>query len=100
MYYSPLTATIETSEFSLNKGKRSIITRSIPYYKDGSVTVQIGTRNTSSETVNFSTANALNNDGFIEHRDQGRFHRFRMNISGNWNIAQGFDVEGQALGRR
>ena len=97
---SPLTATIETSEFSLNKGKRSIITRSIPYYKDGSVTVQIGTRNTSSETVNFSTANALNNDGFIEHRDQGRFHRFRMNISGNWNIAQGFEVEGQALGRR
>ena len=42
----------------------------------------------------------INNDGFIEHRDQGRYHRFRMNISGNWNIAQGFDIEGQALGRR
>ena len=97
---SPLSATIETSEFSLNKGRRSLVTRSTPYYKDGSVTVQVGTRNTSSEAVTFSTASSLNNDGFIEHRDQGRYHRFRMNISGNWNIAQGFDIEGQALGRR
>ena len=96
----PLSATIETSEFALNKGKHSLVTRSVPYFKNGSVTVQVGARDRQDNDVTFSTANSLTDEGFVQHRSQGRFHRIRMNITGFWDFAQGFDIEGQPLGRR
>lgn len=96
----PLSATIETSEFALNKGRHSIVTRSVPYFRNGSVTVQVGARDRQDDAVTFSTANSLTDEGFVQHRSQGRFHRIRMNITGFWDFAQGFDIEGQPLGRR
>ena len=96
----PLSAVIETSEFALNKGKHSLVTRSVPYFRNGSVTVQVGARDRQDDDVTFSTANSLTDEGFVKHRSQGRFHRIRMNISGFWDFAQGFDLEGQPLGRR
>lgn len=96
----PLSAVIETSEFALNKGKHSLVTRSVPYFRNGSVTVQVGARDRQDDDVTFSTANSLTDEGFVQHRSQGRFHRIRMNISGFWDFAQGFDLEGQPLGRR
>ena len=56
--------------------------------------------------MTFSDANSLTDEGFVQHRAQGRFHRVRMNIANatsptsNWEFAQGVDVEGQVLGRR
>jgi len=50
--------------------------------------------------VSFDTAASLTDEGFCQHRSQGRFHRVRMNISGTWDFAQGVEIEGQALGRR
>lgn len=104
---NPLEATIETGEFSLQKGKHGIITRSIPVFEGGQVTIQIGTRNRQDNETTFSTASSLTDDGFAPHRDQGRFHRIRMNISNkteapnqNFEFAQGVDIEGQVLGRR
>lgn len=97
---SPLTGIIETSEFSVTKGKHSIINRIVPYYKNGTITTQIGVRDTQAETVTYSTTGSLSDDGFIPHRSQGKFHRIRMNISGNWDYAQGVDIEGQPLGKR
>ena len=96
----PLSATIETSEFALNKGRHSLVTRSVPYFRNGSVTVQVGARDRQDDTVTFSTANSLTDEGFVQHRSQGRFHRIRRNISGFWDFAQWFDIEGQPLGRR
>ena len=96
----PLSAIIETSEFAINKGRHSLVTRSVPYFKNGSVTVQVGARDRQDNDVTFSTANSLTDEGFVQHRSQGRFHRIRMNISGFWDFAQGFDIEGQAIGRR
>lgn len=96
----PLDATIETAEFAINKGKHSLVTRTVPYFRDGSVTMQVGARDRQDDDVTFSTANSLTDEGFVQHRSQGRFHRIRMNISGFWDFAQGVDIEGQPLGRR
>ena len=52
------------------------------------------------DDVSFDTAASLTDEGFCQHRSQGRFHRVRMNISGTWDFAQGVEIEGQALGRR
>lgn len=97
---SPLSATIDTAEFQITKGKNSLITRVVPYFTDGSITTQVGVRDKQDDSITFSSASSLNNDGFIPHRSQGKYHRIRMNVSGDWNYAQGVDIEGQPLGRR
>lgn len=96
----PLDGVIETGEFAINKGRHSLVTRSVPYFKNGSVTVQVGTRDRQDSDVTFSTANSLTDEGFIQHRSQARFHRFRLNITGFWDFAKGLDIEGQPIGRR
>ena len=97
---STVAAVIETPEAVLNKGRHSIITRTIPFFESGDVNVQISTRNVQNAAQNFSTAANLTADGFCEHRAQGRFHKVRMNLTGSWKFAQGVDVEQRALGTR
>lgn len=96
----PLTGTIEAGENSLSMGKHAIVTRVYPYHEGGTVTVEVGTRNVHTEDATFSTAIAPNADGFVPFREQGRYHRVRMNISGQWSLAQGIDVEAREIGRR
>jgi hypothetical protein len=50
--------------------------------------------------VTFTTAQSPNDDGFAPFRAQGRYHRARMNLSGQWSFAQGMDVEARQVGRR
>lgn len=97
---SVLAATIETSEFAVQKNRHSVVTRSVPYFTGGSVTMQIGARDRQDDTEVFDTASSLTDEGFCQHRVQGRFHRARMNIEGNWSHAQGVELEGRTLGRR
>jgi len=97
---SVLPAVIETSEFALTENKHTIVTRSVPYFEDGSVTIQIGARDRQDDSVTFDAASSLTDEGFCQHRVQGRFHRARMSITGDWSFAQGIDIEGRAIGRR
>lgn len=96
----PIDATITTAETSLVMGKHTIVTRVYPYHEGGSPTIEIGTRNLHSSAVSFSSATAPNADGFSPFREQGRYHRVRFNISGNWSVAHGVDVEAREIGRR
>lgn len=91
---------IETPEAVLAQGRHSIINRTVPYFENGSVNVQISTRNLQNAAQSFSTASNLNTNGFCEHRAQGRFHKVRMNLTGNWTFAQGVDIEHKPLGTR
>ena len=93
-------ATIETSELTLTQNRHTLVTRSVPYFKGGSVTMQVGSRDRQDNDTTFDTASNLSDEGFCQHRVQGRFHRARMNISGNWSFAQGVDIEGRTIGRR
>jgi len=95
-----LNGLIETPEASINKGKHTIITRTVPFFEGGDVNVQIGTRNLQNAAQTFSTAQNLNTDGFCPHRAQGRFHKVRVNLTGNWQFAQGVDLEARAIGHR
>ena len=100
---SVLNATIETAEFSLTKDRHTVVTRTVPAFEisgTGSVTVSIGSRDRQDDPVVYSTASALTDEGFCEHRVQARFHRFKMELSDNWQKAFAIDVEGRPLGRR
>ena len=97
---APMDGVIETAEFALTKNRHTLVTRTVPYFENGSVTMQVGTRDRQDRAVSFGTAAPLTDEGFCEHRAQGRFHTARMNITGNWDFAQGVDIEGRTLGRR
>ena len=95
-----LEGTIETAEFMMNTGHHSLLTRTVPYFEKGSVTMQVSARDRQDNTASFDTATALTDEGFCEHRVQGRFHKLRMNLTGLWEFALGVDIEGSKLGRR
>jgi hypothetical protein len=97
---APIAATFETAEFPVAKDKHALVTRTVPHFTGGSVSMQVGARDRHDDPVVFDAGSALTDEGFCEHRVQGRFHRAKMTISGNWENAQGLDIEGRALGRR
>lgn len=89
----PLDATIETGEFTLHENARSQVTLVRPVV-DGSatVTVQMGTRDKLSDSVSYDSVTTLNNAGDAPVRTNARFHRARVNVSGDFNHAQGIEV--------
>ena len=100
-----LDAIVETSEFELQAGRSSLINNIIPYVENDSavsatITSQVASRNSQNAVVSFGTASTLNSDNFCPVRSSGRYHRVRLNLSGNWTNVQGIDVDGQVRGRR
>ena len=84
----------------MSTGKHSIVTRIYPYYKDGTVTVAVGTRETQSETPAFTSDVAVNSSAFSPFRAQGRYHRARVKFTDDWDKALGIEVEARDIGRR
>ena len=98
-----LDAEIVTSEMALAPSRHTVVTRTVPNFEvggSGTVSMSVGSRDRQDDPVAFSTAEALTNEGFCQHRSQARFHRFKMTLTGDWQKAFGVDVEGRPLGRR
>ncbi|MFA7256047.1 MAG: hypothetical protein WC047_00530 [Kiritimatiellales bacterium] len=88
-----LDATIETGEVEITPGKRTRLSRIRPMVDGGSsVTMQIGTRNALTESVTWSAETAPNATGDVEVRNNARYHRARVKVSGGFTHAQGVDI--------
>jgi hypothetical protein len=97
---SPLTATLTTGENKLVDGRLSNVTKIVPYFTNGTISAEIGTRNSQADTVSFTSSSALNDDGFLPSRAVGRYHRMRFTLSGAWKELIGYDLEVKPLGQR
>ena len=97
---APLTATLTTGESKLIDGRLSNVTKIVPYFTNGTISAEIGTRNSQADTVTFASASSLNNDGFLPSRAVGRYHRMRFTLSGTWKELIGYDLEVRPLGLR
>ncbi len=97
-----MTATLETGEFQLNPGNRTIINTVRPYVDGtGTVKVQIGQRNLLSESASFGTTLTTNSSGFFHTRNNARYHRARVSIESGFVHAEGIDVvEATKIGTR
>ena len=100
-----LSATIETAEFEGQKGSFSLVRNIVPYVtlrESGSATVtaQVSSRNRQIDTYTFGSAGSINSDNLIPVRSNGRYHKVRLNLSGEWKKAQGIDVDFGVMGRR
>ena len=100
-----LDATIETGEFSISPGRRSLVNNIIPYTTSGSgqsptISVAVGSRHRQVDQPTFTAASSINADGYCPVRSLGAFHRVRMSITGDWQLAQGVDVDAKNAGMR
>ena len=101
-----LAATVVTREFEISPLRTSVINKVIPYVtaKNPDVaptlTVSVGSRNKQLNNVSFTSASALNDDNVCNVRSHGRYHRVKVETSGDFRYALGVDVDGQALGVR
>ncbi len=101
---SPLNATLETSEIEPSPMKRSLLKSITPLVSKGSseptLTIQVGTRSKQTVSPTFTSASSLNADNMCPVRSNGRYHRVRVNASGNWKFAMGVDIEAVEVSKR
>lgn len=89
---SAMTATIETREVELNSGFRSLLNGFVPLVDGGTVTAEVGVRNRQADAVTYSAPISLSSAGRFPCRASGRYHRFRLTLTGEWEDAIGVQV--------
>lgn len=88
-----MAATVETRETEIHAGHRTQLNSFRPLVDGGSVTAQVGTRNSQSEDVQFGPVLSSTSTGRFTTRSNARFHRFRLFIEDDWDDAIGVSVE-------
>lgn len=97
---SALIANIETGEFALSPG-RSLVVAVKPLYDGTSsyVVMQVGTRNTGSDGVTWSTISGQHpRTGLCDFRANAYYHRFRILIVGGFDHVYGFEPVSEQAG--
>lgn len=89
---SALAATFETGEKNLIDGKRCEVMEVLPLVDGGTHTVQMGTRETQATTVSYSSASTENSSGICPVRSNSRYHRVRVNVTGEFIDAVGVEL--------
>lgn len=101
---SPMAATLESQELTLPDPGRMYVAESWPrvYNPTGGLTVALGVRNRTDESVSWGSAVTVNGDGFCQHRQHGQFLRVRLALPAaeTWSLASGVAIEMQKLGWR
>jgi len=93
------TATIETADISAD-ANQSMVTMLKPIVDGGTGSASIASRLQLNQTVSFPSVTAANSENRIGARSYGRYHRVKLEPSGNWTTAIGMDVEIQQAGTR
>ena len=90
-----LTATVETAEAQLTKGKKTFIGRVRPIVDVAdTVKVALGYRNRQQDVINWLGSKPTNGDGVCAFRNQARFHIARVTVeSADFGEMLGVDVD-------
>ncbi len=89
---SPLDATIDTTETQFFPGQRSAVSAARPFVESGAVTVAAAVRDSHGDTAAFGGDVALNSAGEAPLLVSGRYLRFRVKASGDWDQAQAVEI--------
>lgn len=99
---TPMDAYIDTPETELYPPFQSFLQGIRPNVTGNSPTVSIsvGTRNDLAESITWGQYVTKNAQGRCPFRRQGRFHRARVKLEGEWETFVGVDPEAKKAGRR
>lgn len=106
-----LPATLETREFQLSslvakepnvRTDKAYVMAARPIFQgSGSASINVGYRGISNGFVNWTTPVATNQQtGFAYFRNNDRYHRFRINLTGNWEKVSVLQVDATPAGGR
>jgi hypothetical protein len=97
-----LAAEIDSIEAQVTPGSRTFIGAIRPLVDGGTLAVRVGTRERSNEPVAWSADVSQDAVGSCLLRSSARYHRARVKIDadGQWNHAQGIDIEAVEEGAR
>lgn len=108
-----LPALIETQEQHLINAVRALNPKATgdrtnvlgvrPFFEgaDATATVSVGSRSQSNGDVVWSTVSTTHPDtGFAAFRLQNRFHRFRLQLNGDWDKAYSLQIDANSAGFR
>ena len=87
------TATIEVGEFELNEGGHARLNGFRALVDAGTVTAEVGTRNSQSASVSYGSSLSVNSNNRFTTRSNARYHRFRFTLSGAWTDAVGMQID-------
>lgn len=98
---SALTATLETTEIELIKGRKARLQRIRPMIDGGTVTVQMGTRNVLTDSITWGSSISPETSGDVSVHSNARYQRARVSVTGGFTHAQGIEpVKVSPGGRR
>lgn len=95
------TARMETAEFNLNMGGKTLIKNVIPFVEGSgsTITAQIGYRNTPQEAVTYTNESTMNSEGECNLFNTARYQRMRLNIAGGFTKAFGVEIKADKAGK-
>jgi hypothetical protein len=86
-------AVIDTAEIKPMNGRAMVSRLRLEVDSPSAATVQSGTRASQSDSVDLSSEISQASDGSYPMRRESRYHRFRVNITGGFEKAQGVTIE-------
>lgn len=98
---TPGTAILATAEMEPNPGGLASYQGVKPLVDVtvNAVTIAMGTRNNRTDAVTYTSERTANSrSGFANFRDEARYHRARVTITGTFNAAQGLEYQAEASG--
>lgn len=99
---SNMAATVETGSFQPIPGRRSTIRQVTPKTDGSAVTIQTGKADRPQDSITWSSALSLRNNGTVATRSTGLSHRIRASFlaGDSWTHLQGVDVLPVQVGER
>lgn len=95
-----MTGVIETGEYALSKLRQTFIRGVRPLIDEGGSTLEIGSRNNLRDTVAWGIPYTEDENGDFSTRDSARYHRFRLTTTGNFEFADGLEIDAVTAGGR
>ncbi len=90
---------LATGEFDLNPQGRAFISAVRPLHDGGTATVRIGSRDNLSDSVSWTASTPINSrSGMANFRDEARYHRMEVTVTGTFETILGADVEFEPSG--
>ena len=81
-------------------GGFSVVTSAQPIVENGSAKFQVSSRNTLNDGILFGSTSTTSDENRADLRSGGKYHRIRMQPTGTWTNAVGFDLEVSTQGQR
>ena len=94
----PMAAEITSGD--VEEGMQSIAKLALPQIDRGSATVSVASRFRLDASINFGPDVPASSENRVPLRSVGRYHRFKVKPTGNWEDMLAVDVEVQPVGGR